>query len=82
MASGEYGDLNPMLFRAVQKGLCAMTEKKSSLEKNEVSTPCPPCRPVSRGEEGKECRVEEGRGDMRLALPKRLSLRGVTAIGY
>lgn len=48
VASGEYGDLNPMLFRAVQKGLCAMTEKKSSLEKNEVSAPCPPCRPVSR----------------------------------
>ncbi|EPQ01775.1 ATP-binding cassette sub-family G member 4 [Myotis brandtii] len=42
VASGEYGDLNPMLFRAVQNGLCAMTEKKS-LEKNEAPAPCPPC---------------------------------------
>lgn len=52
-----------MLFRAVQNGLCAMAEKKSSPEKNEVLTPCPPCPPVSRGGEGRECKVREGRQD-------------------
>ncbi|XP_048651676.1 ATP-binding cassette sub-family G member 4 isoform X3 [Marmota marmota marmota] len=46
VASGEYGDLNPMLFRAVQNGLCAMAVKKSSPEKNEVPAPCPTCPPV------------------------------------
>lgn len=63
VASGEYGDLNPMLFRAVQNGLCTMAEKKSSPEKNEVPTPCPPCPQVSRGGEGREGKVGEGRWD-------------------
>lgn len=45
VASGEYGDLNPMLFRAVQNGLCTMAEKKSSPEKNEVPAHCPTCPP-------------------------------------
>ena len=58
MASGEYGDLNPMLFRAVQNGLCTMAEKKSSPEKNEVADHCPTCPPVSGME-----RAEWGRGD-------------------
>ncbi|XP_069751128.1 ATP-binding cassette sub-family G member 4-like isoform X1 [Narcine bancroftii] len=30
VASGEYGDLNPLLFKAVQDGMCTMAEKKSS----------------------------------------------------
>ncbi|KAK7883192.1 hypothetical protein WMY93_029366 [Mugilogobius chulae] len=29
VASGEYGDMNPVLFEAVQSGLCALDEKKS-----------------------------------------------------
>lgn len=45
VASGEYGDLNPMLFRAVQNGLCTMAEKKSSPEKNEAPAHCPTCPP-------------------------------------
>ncbi|XP_027691279.1 ATP-binding cassette sub-family G member 4 isoform X3 [Vombatus ursinus] len=45
VASGEYGDLNPMLFRAVQNGLCTVAEKKDSAEKNHVQSPCPACPP-------------------------------------
>ncbi|EMP29005.1 NLR family member X1 [Chelonia mydas] len=41
VASGEYGDLNPLLFRAVQNGLCTMAEKKSSPEKTDSSCPVP-----------------------------------------
>ncbi|XP_053222810.1 ATP-binding cassette sub-family G member 4 isoform X2 [Podarcis raffonei] len=39
VASGEYGDLNPLLFQAVQNGLCAMEEKKSSPTKADSSCP-------------------------------------------
>ncbi|KAJ6653962.1 hypothetical protein lerEdw1_007594 [Lerista edwardsae] len=42
VASGEYGDLNPLLFQAVQNGLCTMAEKKSSPNKLDSSCtgPC------------------------------------------
>ncbi|KAL7981591.1 hypothetical protein Chor_005679 [Crotalus horridus] len=42
VASGEYGDLNPLLFQAVQNGLCTMEEeKKSSPEKMDSLVPGP-----------------------------------------
>lgn len=52
VASGEYGDLNPLLFQAVQNGLCAMEEKKSSPTKADSSCPGH-CVAVSWGEAGK-----------------------------
>ncbi|XP_068174313.1 ATP-binding cassette sub-family G member 4-like isoform X2 [Antennarius striatus] len=44
VASGEYGDLNPMLFEAVHGGMCALEEKKNQSENNGPSvctTKCP-----------------------------------------
>ncbi|XP_075958367.1 ATP-binding cassette sub-family G member 4 isoform X2 [Anarhichas minor] len=39
VASGEYGDLNPVLFEAVQGGLCSEEGKKNSRDKNGSSSP-------------------------------------------
>lgn len=39
MASGEYGDLNPVLFEAVQGGLCSDESKKNSRDKSDPSCP-------------------------------------------
>lgn len=44
VASGEYGDLNPVLFEAVQGGMCALEEKKNQCDNNGQSvcaTKCP-----------------------------------------
>lgn len=41
VASGEYGDLNPVLFEAVQGGLCSDESKKNSIDKNDPTTSCP-----------------------------------------
>uniref|UniRef100_A0A8C1LGC8 ATP-binding cassette, sub-family G (WHITE), member 4a n=1 Tax=Cyprinus carpio TaxID=7962 RepID=A0A8C1LGC8_CYPCA len=38
VASGEYGDLNPVLFEAVQGGLCSDDGKKNSIDKNDSLT--------------------------------------------
>ncbi|KAM9788415.1 LOW QUALITY PROTEIN: ATP-binding cassette sub-family G member 4 [Neosynchiropus ocellatus] len=37
VASGEYGDLNPVLFEAVQGGLCCEEGKKNSQDKSDTS---------------------------------------------
>ncbi|CAL8364978.1 unnamed protein product [Lota lota] len=37
VASGEYGDLNPMLFEAVQGGLCSEESKKNSSDESDSS---------------------------------------------
>lgn len=39
VASGEYGDLNPVLFDAVQGGLCSEESKKNSRDKSDSSCP-------------------------------------------
>ncbi|XP_063058608.1 ATP-binding cassette sub-family G member 4 [Engraulis encrasicolus] len=41
VASGEYGDLNPVLFEAVQGGLCAEERKKNSSDKKDPASSCP-----------------------------------------
>ncbi|XP_058865854.1 ATP-binding cassette sub-family G member 4-like isoform X1 [Acipenser ruthenus] len=41
VASGEYGDLNPVLFKAVQDGMCMMEVKKSETDKNDTASSCP-----------------------------------------
>lgn len=46
VASGEYGDLNPVLFEAVQGGLCSEESKKNSRDKSDSSCPSQ-CHSVS-----------------------------------
>uniref|UniRef100_A0AAX7VGW8 ABC transporter domain-containing protein n=1 Tax=Astatotilapia calliptera TaxID=8154 RepID=A0AAX7VGW8_ASTCA len=46
VASGEYGDLNPVLFDAVQGGLCSEEGKKNSRDKTDSSCPSQ-CHSVS-----------------------------------
>ncbi|KAK3509506.1 hypothetical protein QTP70_035160, partial [Hemibagrus guttatus] len=41
VASGEYGDLNPVLFEAVQGGMCSEGGKKNSSDKNDPTSSCP-----------------------------------------
>ncbi|XP_048840533.1 LOW QUALITY PROTEIN: ATP-binding cassette sub-family G member 4-like [Brienomyrus brachyistius] len=38
VASGEYGDLNPVLFEAVQGGLCTLESKKNSSDKSDPAS--------------------------------------------
>ena len=46
VASGEYGDLNSVLFEAVQGGLCSEEGKKNSRDKSDSSCPSQ-CHSVS-----------------------------------
>ncbi|KAF4073085.1 hypothetical protein AMELA_G00254880 [Ameiurus melas] len=41
VASGEYGDLNPVLFEAVQGGMCSEGDKKNSSDKSDPTSSCP-----------------------------------------
>uniref|UniRef100_A0A673WZV4 ATP-binding cassette, sub-family G (WHITE), member 4b n=1 Tax=Salmo trutta TaxID=8032 RepID=A0A673WZV4_SALTR len=41
VASGEYGDWNPVLFEAAQSGMCAIEEKKNSCDKKDTPAVCP-----------------------------------------
>ncbi|XP_053533120.1 ATP-binding cassette subfamily G member 4 [Ictalurus punctatus] len=41
VASGEYGDLNPVLFEAVQGGMCSESDKKNCSDKSDPTSACP-----------------------------------------
>ncbi|XP_046891189.1 ATP-binding cassette sub-family G member 4b [Hypomesus transpacificus] len=49
VASGEYGDLNPVLFEAVQGGMCALEEKKNLSDKKDPAAVCPTRCPNDSG---------------------------------
>lgn len=55
MASGEYGDLNPVLFEAVQGGMCASGEKKNPSESNGQSVCAAKCLEVRRSGSSSSC---------------------------
>lgn len=47
LASGEYGDLNPVLFEAVQSGMCALEEKRYCIDRNTLNPCAAKCVKVS-----------------------------------
>lgn len=47
VASGEYGDLNPVLFEAVQGGMCALEQKCNCIDKTAVTLCTAKCVKVS-----------------------------------
>lgn len=47
VASGEYGDLNPVLFEAVQGGMCALEEKCNCIDKTTITSCAAKCVKVS-----------------------------------
>ncbi|XP_062329429.1 ATP-binding cassette sub-family G member 4b [Osmerus eperlanus] len=49
VASGEYGDLNPVLFEAVQGGMCALEEKNTLSDKKDPAAVCPTKCPNDSG---------------------------------
>uniref|UniRef100_A0A8C9V1P7 ATP-binding cassette, sub-family G (WHITE), member 4b n=1 Tax=Scleropages formosus TaxID=113540 RepID=A0A8C9V1P7_SCLFO len=48
VASGEYGDLNPILYEAVQGGMCTVEEKKNPGERNDTEHPSQPQHQTKR----------------------------------
>lgn len=49
VASGEYGDLNPVLFEAVRGEMCTLNEKKNQADNNHPIRPISPCNKLPHG---------------------------------